>query len=154
MKSLLRARLDRLIDRRCEQIILSVLSILSSAIYKLPIDKSDFKVGAWTPLNINHENVVLKYIARSVSKSPAEPISTFIMGFGREVMLELAEAFDEFYVKEPVEAHNTAILYRIEITRLNVFLEVLDELGEADEIVNLAEWVGINPVETAESDWS
>jgi len=154
MKGLDRIFMDRFLDRRCEESVLTLLSILSSAIYMLPIDKKDFRVGAWTPLNINHENVILKYISRAVAKSPENAYKVFIEDFGHEEMMELCDAFDEFYAKEPLEAHNCAIYYNIEAARLSALAEVLDELGEADKIVNLTYWLDRNPVETAEEDWS
>ena len=153
MKPFVIRKLDALIDRRCEQVILSALSILSSAMHQLPIDKSDLKIGAWTPLNVNHENEVLKYIARACTKSPGDPFKELMTGYSRPLMLELSDAFERFYAKNPVEAHNAAISYGLEITQLSVFCEVLDELGDADRIVALESWLGINPVEIAENDW-
>jgi hypothetical protein len=138
---------------RCEQIILEVMDLLSSSIYQLPIDRTDFKVGAWTPLNINHENVVVKYIALACTKAPKDAVCCFIRSYSVEVMSELGEAYDEFYANEPVAAHNLAISVGRELTRFKTFLEVLVQMGEMVEAEALALWLATNPVDTGENDW-
>ena len=138
---------------RCEQIILEVMDLLSSSIYQLPIDRTDFKVGAWTPLNINHDNVVVKYIARACTKNPDAPMKEFFYSYGAEVMWELGSAYAGYYVQYPVQAHNLAIIIDREMTRFKTFLEILNQLEAEDDIEVLSKWLITNPVEDGVNDW-
>ena len=145
--------MKKYIRERSEQVILSVMNQLSSALYELPIDDGDFKMGAWIPLNINHENVVVKYIARSVTKFPAAPLKPFIEDFALQVTTELTADFRTYYTKDPVGAHNTAIIVSRELTRLKTFVEILIQMDEDLEVEVLTKWLAINMVEIAEDDW-
>lgn len=138
---------------RSQQVLLSVLNELSGSIYLLGIDNSDFKVGAWTPLNINHDNVVVKYIARACTKNPDAPMKEFFYSYGAEVMWELGSAYAEFYAKDPVQAHNLAITIDREMTRFKTFLEILIQLEAEDDIEVLSKWLTTNPVEDGINDW-
>lgn len=144
--------------KRCEDTLLAVLNEYSSALYLLPIDDKEFKLGNWTPKNINHDNVVVRYISRSVLEQPEDPaaaIKVLLKNHPIPVLQELQRAFENHYAKDPVAAHNTAILINQEITRFKAFIEVLSEVaGKDDEtVVALAHWVAINPVQVAEDDW-
>lgn len=145
--------MKKYLRERSEQVILSVLSGLSGAMFLLCIDDSDFKVGAWTPLNINHDNPVVKYAALAATKNPSNPFKTFIDEYGIEVTQELGVCFEDFYARNPVQAHNVAIHYEREITRLKTFLEVMIQLDQDQDIEVLSKWLAYNPVALAAEDW-
>jgi hypothetical protein len=138
---------------RCEQVLLSALNELSSSIFLLPLDKGDFKVGRAIPLNLNHDNPILKYIALAASKAPESATKTFIEKYAVEVMSELGVAYDEYYAKDAVSAHNAAVAFSFEMARYKAFIEVLSHLGEQHDAEVLSKWLVLNPVETGE-DWS
>ena len=138
---------------RCEQVLLSALNELSSSIFLLPLDKSDFKVGAWTPLNLNHKNPILKYIASAASRARVSVTKTFIEKYAIEVMSGLGVAYDEYYTKDAVAAHNSAVAFSHEMAKYKAFIEVLSHLGEQRDAEVLSKWLVFNPVETGE-DWS
>ena len=145
--------MKKYLRERSEQVILSVLSGLSGAMFLLCIDESDFKLGARTPLNINHDNPIVKYAARAAGKNPSNPYKTFIDEYGIEVTRELEVCFEDFYTRNPVQAHNVAIHYERELTRLKTFIEVMIQIDQDRDIEVLSKWLAINPVAVASGEW-
>jgi len=117
--------------KRCEQVLLSALNELSSSIYLLPLDKGDFKVGRALPLNLNHDNPILKYIALAATRAPESITKTFIEKYAIEVMSGLGVAYDDYYTKDVVAAHNSAVAFSHEMARYKAFIEVLSHLGNS-----------------------
>ena len=111
--------------------LLSALNELSSSIYLLPLDKGDFKVGRALPLNLNHDNPILKYIALAATRAPESITKTFIEKYAIEVMSGLGVAYDDYYTKDVVAAHNSAVAFSHEMARYKAFIEVLSHLGNS-----------------------
>lgn len=141
---------------RSRDAIIGMLNILSQDVHCDIISNADFTVGAWTPLNVDHANPILKYIAQASLKEPQQGKACFIDTFSHEVLSELETAFESWYYENPTKAHDTSIQYEVEATRLKTFIEVfkiMDTPESLEDAEVLSKWLNINPVQVAVEDW-
>ena len=135
--------------------IVSMLDLLSSELYLLPIDKKDFEFSN-IALNINHKNPVVRYIARAAAASgdSGSTLDLFLEKHSLDVQLELRKDFESFYATNPTKAHDIAIKYEMLVTRVLTLLEVLLDMGYGDLTTNISKWGLNDTVHIAREDWS
>ena len=136
---------------RIKDTLIEIFNEMSSTMHLYPInEEKDFRRGEWTPLNVNHDNVILRYIALAACKSD-DIWGYFYSHFQLEVMEGLKEDFECFYQCDSVNAHNLAIFVGHKLAKLEAFFDVIGEV-DASLITDLYPWF-FNPVTIAENDW-
>lgn len=144
-------RLKVFILERVKETLLEIFNEMSSTMHLYPInEEKDFRRGEWTPLNVNHDNVILRYIALAACKSD-DIWGYFYSHFQLEVMEGLKEDFECFYKCDSVNAHNLAIFVGARLKMLEAYYNVAYQL-DCGMIEDLHTWF-FNPVTIAENDW-
>ena len=146
--------------KRYTEIILAILNRISCVIYSQEVEDffEDVELRN-VPLNISHDNPIIKYMSIACLKSPDDPLREFITGYGTQTMFDVQKGVEEYYEGADGGAlaiHDCAVDVAIERARLDTFLEVFSELGselEPDYKI-LLDWMQINPTIIGEEDWS
>ena len=106
------------------------------------------------PLLFNHDNTVIKYLARSAAEmSEGSVFRTFLLKYLSQVLEELEDKFLMYYQDHPTEAHDLSIRYEMEANQLTAYLDVLLQI-DPEEAKVLGKWLDTNPVQYAVEDWS
>ena len=138
---------------RIRETLIELLSEISSAVYLCPISYiDDFRKGEWTPLNVNHDNPILKYIALSACKT-TDIWDYFFKNYQHEVMEVLKTDFELFYQRDPVQAHNVAVEVKALFYKMDAYMVILCAIGAREIYQASLKWGNINPAEIAENDW-